>query len=228
MASKKDTKFSFHLRKYLLAGVLTAIPIWITWLVFQFFLKQLSKVGMPWAKALSREIQQNYPDLARWILEPWFQNSLAVILTLMALYILGWVTTRIIGKRVLTFMDSIIERIPFVQTVYGATKKLLSALQQKPDGVQRVVLIEFPSKEMKAVGFVTRMFTDKDTGQELAAVYVPTTPNPTSGYLEIVPVERIISTNWTMDEAMTFIISGGAVAPKEINYSKSVNNDSVK
>ncbi|MCK5639144.1 MAG: DUF502 domain-containing protein, partial [Gammaproteobacteria bacterium] len=129
------------------------------------------------------------------------------------------------GKRMLALMDNIINRIPFVQTVYGATKKLLSALQQKPDGVQRVVLIEFPSKEMKAVGFVTRVFTDKDTGQELAAVYVPTTPNPTSGYLEIVPVEAIVSTNWSMDEAMAFIISGGAVAPKEINYSKSVDNN---
>ena len=225
MATKKDKKFSLHLRKYLIAGVLTAIPIWITVVVFQFFLKQLSKVGMPWAQALSLELQQNNPYLARWLLEPWFLNSLAVIMTLLALYLLGWITSRVIGKRMLALMDNIINRIPFVQTVYGATKKLLSALQQKPDGVQRVVLIEFPSKEMKAVGFVTRVFTDKDTGQELAAVYVPTTPNPTSGYLEIVPVEAIVSTNWSMDEAMAFIISGGAVAPKEINYSKSVDNN---
>jgi uncharacterized membrane protein len=83
-----------------------------------------------------------------------------------------------------------------------------------------VVLIEFPSKDMKTVGFVTRILTDDNTGRQLAAVYVPTTPNPTSGYLEIVPVENLISTNWTIDEAMTFIVSGGAIAPHNINYDK--------
>ena len=74
---------------------------------------------------------------------------------------------------------------------------------------------------MKTVGFVTKILTDKHTGQKLAAVYVPTTPNPTSGYLEIVPLENLISTNWSMDDAMTFIVSGGAVAPDDMYYSKS-------
>jgi uncharacterized membrane protein len=81
-----------------------------------------------------------------------------------------------------------------------------------------VVLIEFPSPEMKTVGFVTRTMVDTNTGQELAAVYVPTTPNPTSGYLEIVPIEKLVSTSWSIDEAMSFIISGGAVAPDSVPY----------
>jgi uncharacterized membrane protein len=115
-------------------------------------------------------------------------------------------------------LEGFIERIPLVQTVYGATKKLIAALQQKPDNVQRVVLIEFPTPEMRAVGFVTQVLTDEKTGRKLAAVYVPTTPNPTSGYLEIVPLERVVSTDWTVDEAMTFIISGGTVSPGGINY----------
>jgi len=71
---------------------------------------------------------------------------------------------------------------------------------------------------MKTVGFVTTTFQDSETGQELAAVYVPTTPNPTSGYLEIVPVGDLVSTQWNFEEAMTFIISGGAVAPDTISY----------
>jgi len=86
-------------------------------------------------------------------------------------------------------------RIPLVQTIYGGVKKLLAALQQKPDRVQRVVLIAFPTPEMKTVGFVTRVLTDHQTGRELAAVYVPTTPNPTSGYLEIVPLDKVTSTD---------------------------------
>jgi uncharacterized membrane protein len=95
---------------------------------------------------------------------------------------------------------------------------LLDLLQTKPDGTKRVVLIDFPHKEMKSVGFVTRILHDELTGAELAAVYVPTTPNPTSGYLEVVPVERLTPTDWSVDEAMTFIISGGAVSPDKIPF----------
>ena len=73
---------------------------------------------------------------------------------------------------------------------------------------------------MKSVGFVTRILQDEHTGEELAAVYVPTTPNPTSGYLEIVPVSQLTPTDWTADQAMSFIISGGAVAPDKIPFSQ--------
>src|SRR3546814_13873480 len=72
---------------------------------------------------------------------------------------------------------------------------------------------------MKSIGFVTRVLKEQGTGRELAAVYVPTTPNPTSGYLEIVPVEKITPTDWTVDQAMSFIISGGAVSPESIQFS---------
>src|SRR5690606_12525242 len=92
-------------------------------------------------------------------------------------------------------------------------------LQTKPDGTQRVVLIDFPHERMKAIGFVTRVLKEHGSGRELAAVYVPTTPNPTSGYLEIVPVERITPTDWSVDQAMSFIISGGAVSPDAIPFS---------
>jgi uncharacterized membrane protein len=71
---------------------------------------------------------------------------------------------------------------------------------------------------MKTVGLVTRFLKDTNTGRELAAVYVPTTPNPTSGYLEIVPLDQVTSTDWTVDEALAFIMSGGAVAPDSMNY----------
>lgn len=210
-----------HLQRYLLAGVFTVIPIWITWVVFDFFLRQLSRFGAPWVRALSRSLDQHLPTLAEWMLAPWFQSTLAVLLTLLALYGLGLMTTHLLGRRLIGAMDRAIARIPLVQTIYGSTKRLLAALQHKPDGVQRVVLIEFPSPQMKAVGFVTRVFRDADTGAQLAAVYVPTTPNPTSGYVEIVPVERLVCTDWTLDEAMGFIISGGAVAPEQLRYSQS-------
>jgi uncharacterized membrane protein len=95
---------------------------------------------------------------------------------------------------------------------------LLEALQTKPDGTQRVVLIDFPSPEMKTIGLVTRVLKDARTGEEVAAVYVPTTPNPTSGYLEIVPVSKLTPTDWSVDQAMAFIISGGAKSPESLRF----------
>lgn len=218
---QKEPASTTHFQRYVITGVLVMVPIWITWLVFSFLFNQLSNFGRPWVRALARWLENVTPAASDWLLAPWFQSLLAALITLLSLYLLGWVTTRVLGRRLVALFESLIERIPLVQTVYGATKKLIAALQQKPDNVQRVVLIEFPTPEMRAVGFVTQVLTDAKTGRKLAAVYVPTTPNPTSGYLEIVPLERVVSTDWTVDEAMTFIISGGTVSPGGINYENA-------
>ncbi len=208
-------------QRYLLAGALTVVPLWITWLIFTLVLTQLSRFGSPWVRAIANATHEYAPAFSELLLHAWFQPALAVCVTLAALYLLGWIATRVAGKRLIDLFDRLMHRIPMVQTIYGATRKLVAALQQKPEKVKRVVLIEFPAPHMKTIGFVTRVLRDEHTGQELAAVYVPTTPNPTSGYLEIVPVDRLVSTDWTMDQAMSFIISGGAVAPDRIAYSRS-------
>jgi len=114
-------------------------------------------------------------------------------------------------------IEGLIERIPIAHTIYSGTKKLMSMLQKKPAGTQRVVLIDFPSPELKSIGFVTRVFSDP-SGREYAAVYVPTTPNPTGGYLEIVPIERLVATDWSVDQAMAFILSAGAAAPDVVPF----------
>ncbi|MCC5811527.1 MAG: DUF502 domain-containing protein [Ectothiorhodospiraceae bacterium] len=221
MERSKVRRRALKTQRYLITGILTVIPLWITWWVFNFFFSQLSALGAPWVRALARLVEPSSPVIADILLRPAFQASLAIVLTLAALYLLGWLATQVLGKRLIAWFDRLMERIPLVERIYGSTKKLLTALQQKPDAVQRVVLINFPSPEMKAVGFVTRTFADADTGQMLAAVYVPTTPNPTSGYMEIVPLDQVVSTDWTVDEAVSFIISGGAITPEAINYTYS-------
>jgi uncharacterized membrane protein len=210
-------------KAYILAGIFTVIPLYVTYLVLKFIFYLLKEAGDPAVTWLALAIRPFSPDIADILLNPFFDSVLAIILVLLGLYLLGWTATRVIGRRLLAAFDALVHRIPLVNTIYGAVQKFLGVLQTKPDGVQRVVLIDFPSPEMKTVGFVTRTLQDADTGRTLAAVYVPTTPNPTSGYLEIVPLEKVVSTTWTMDEAMTFIISGGAVAPPVMNYEKSAS-----
>lgn len=209
-----------HVQRFLLTGLLTVFPLWLTWVVFELVLTQLSRMGAPLVDAAFRLLSQLLPMSEHILSLTWLRFILAVVLTLGVLYSLGALASRVIGKRALSWLDGLIERIPLVQSIYGGTKKLLSVLQAKPEGSQRVVLIDFPHAEMKAVGLVTRVIREHGTGRELAAVYVPTTPNPTSGYLEIVPLDRLTPTDWTVDQAMAFIISGGAVSPERIPYGR--------
>jgi uncharacterized membrane protein len=209
-----------HFQRYLITGLLTVFPLWLTYIVFEFVLRQLSKLGAPVVDALRGGLTALAPALKQLIDHPGLRFLLAVVLTIAFLYLLGWTANRVVGKRLLAWVDRMIERIPLVQTIYGGTKKLLHVLQTKPGGSQRVVLIEFPRPGMKAVGLVTRVFRDSGDNRELAAVYVPTTPNPTGGYLEIVPVEDLTPTDWTVDQAMAFILSGGAVSPERLHFSK--------
>jgi uncharacterized membrane protein len=208
---------ALRLQGWFLTGALTLIPLWITWIIFSFVLDQLSKLGMPLARRVS---ELAGPDSA-WFASEAFEATLAVLITVAFILLIGWATTQFIGRRIIALFDAMLHWIPLVEKIYGATKKLLVAMQQKPDGVQRIVLISFPHENAKAIGIVTRTMTDEATGETIAAVYVPTTPNPTSGYLELVPLDQLVSTDWTMDEAMSFIISGGAVAPEEIVFRTS-------
>ena len=104
------------------------------------------------------------------------QSTVAALLVLLLLYLLGWATTRVIGRHLIRHFEEIIARVPLVNTIYRNVKKLLVAVGERPDGRQRVVLIDFPSPEMKAIGIVMRFLRDADTDEELAAVYVPTSP----------------------------------------------------
>jgi len=212
-----------HVQRFLLTGLLTVFPLWLTWVVFELVLTQLSRLGAPVVDAAFRLLSRLLPMSEHLLSLTWLRFILAVVLTLGVLYTLGALANRVIGKRLLSWFDRLIAHIPLVQSIYGGTKKLLAVLQAKPEGSQRVVLIDFPHAEMKAVGLVTRVMREHGTGRELAAVYVPTTPNPTSGYLEIVPLDRLTPTDWTVDQAMAFIISGGAVSPDRIPYSHPVD-----
>jgi len=205
-------------QKIFLTGLLTLLPIWLTWVVVKFVFVLLSDASRPLIGPLLHNVAISHPGL-EWLDDVWVQTVLALLATLAVILLSGLMTRRVVGQRLLRWFEALVGRIPLASTIYGSARKLLDILQTQPDGTQRVVLIDFPHNEMKSVGFVTRILREQGTGRELAAVYVPTTPNPTSGYLEVVPVEKLTPTDWTVDQAMSFIISGGAVAPDTIPFS---------
>ncbi len=211
--------FPQRARRYLGAGFLALLPLLVTWFLLSFVLTQLSDLGRPWVYALARALGTISPRLADVILHPWFEFFLAVMVTLGAMYFLGWATTNVLGNRILAFFERVLDRVPVVQAIYGSAKRFVAAFNARPSGVQRVVLIRFPTPEMRVIGFVTKTMTDVTTGIEVAAVYVPTSPNPTSGYVEIVPVSDLVETDWTLEEAMSFVVTGGTSAPDTVRFS---------
>jgi len=207
------------LQRLFITGLLTLLPLWLTWVVAKFVFVLLSDTSRPITGPVLVRLANDYPQIAGWLASDWVQTLIALVATVLVILLSGMMAHRVIGQRLLRWFESLIRRVPFASTIYGSARQLLDILQTKPDGTQRVVLIDFPHTEMKSIGFVTRVLKEQGTGRELAAVYVPTTPNPTSGYLEIVPVEKITPTDWTVDQAMSFIISGGAVSPESIPFS---------
>ena len=150
----------------------------------------------------------------------WYQNLLAVVLTILVLYVLGWLGANVAGRRIMEFLESLFARIPLADTVYPAMKRMVQALSGKPgERGQRVVLVGFLNEGTKVIGFQTNRFVDATTGQELVTIFIPTTPNPTSGYMLILRPDQITHTDWTMEEALSMILSGGATAKAQVRLS---------
>ncbi len=217
-------KFSLNIQGYLLAGILTITPLVVVWFVFNFLLGILSAAGRPIAYVLADAIEARWPRATPWLEDSWVQWVVAVLVALFVLYAIGAVTSRVIGARLFALFERVVARIPLVDTIYAATKKLVDVLRQKPDSSQRVVLIDFPRDGLKTLGFVMRTFPDAKTGEELAAVYVPTALNPTSGFLEIVPLAKLAVCDIPTDQAMTMIISGGAITPDRLSLAQETKS----
>ncbi|MGA7110749.1 MAG: DUF502 domain-containing protein [Terracidiphilus sp.] len=204
-----------HLQRYIFAGLITVGPLLITWIVFSFVLSNLAKAGLPLAQMLGNVLP------GEWIEQPWTQSVLAIALTLVVLYVVGRITSLVVGRQAFNLFEAALERLPFVAKVYTSVRQLLDTMMAKKDSSQRVVLIDFPIEGQKCVGFLTRTLTDSTTGRELAAVLLPNAINPTSAILQVVPLERVTETDLTMEQAMSMLMTGGAVAPETIRFTQA-------
>lgn len=210
-----------NFRGNLIAGLLTITPVFAVWLVFGFLLNVLSAFGRPLAAALADAVDRSFPGAGHALADPTVRTAIAVAVALLALYSIGAVATAVIGQRLIGLVERVIARIPLVETIYSAVKKLVDVLQQRPGADQRVVLVDFPHEGMKTIGFVMRSFMDARSGEELAAVYVPSALNPTSGFLEILPTGKLTFLDIPTDQAMTMVISGGAVVPEAMSIARN-------
>ncbi|KKM08602.1 hypothetical protein SY88_23050 [Clostridiales bacterium PH28_bin88] len=144
--------------------------------------------------------------------------GLGVLLTIGLVLLAGMVATNVIGKRLIAFMEHLVNRIPLVKSIYGATKQIIDAFSlQTSNAFQRVALVEYPRQGVYAVGFVTGNGmgeVQEKTAEEVINIFVPTTPNPTSGMLVLVPRKDVTFLEMSVEDGLKLIISGGVVTPK--------------
>ena len=198
------------LRAQFLMGLLVSIPLIITiWILYWVF----SAVD----NFLNPLIE---PIMGRTI--PGLGFGIMVLLV----YLIGVVADNFLGKRLIKYAESLLARVPLVRQLYAGIKQILESFS-KPSkaGYMEVVLVEFPRVGMRAIGFVTNETTD-ESGKKLFHIFVPTSPNPTSGFLQIVEEDKITRTKMSVDDALKVVVSAGRMLPSEYGYQFSEDDKS--
>ena len=200
---KKKKSLTLILRNYFITGVVVLIPIGFTLYLTKFIIGVSSKI-----------IPQNINPNSYL---PYAIPGIEILISIFFITVVGGLSLSFLGKRILKIIDDLFKRIPFLRTIYSAILQMTESFSNKDNDKKSVVLVEYPRKGVWAVGFATKEnkgeMADK-TNKKLINVFVPTTPNPTSGFLLMFPIDEVIYLNMTFEEASKFIVSAGTSSGK--------------
>jgi uncharacterized membrane protein len=198
----------FNLKNIFLTGLAVIVPVGLTLYILVFLIGMMDGL-------LTFIPRQYHPDILIGFHIPGF----GIIVTIMLVFICGLMTKSIVGNRIVLYGEGLLDRIPIVRSIHMAIKKIVdSMVLYRSRSFKKVVLVEFPRKGAYTVAFVTGEPAHEihsKTGQRCVSVYVPTTPNPTSGYFVIFPEHEVVQLDMSVEDAFTLIISGGIVNPPE-------------
>ena len=200
--AEKKRSILAKIRNYFIAGVVVLIPIGIT-IYLTIFLVSIS------SRILPKEINPNH-------YLPYDIPGVEILTAILLITLIGWLSLSFLGKRMLNLFNNILQRIPILRTIYSAIVQMTETFTKTNKGKKNVVLVEYPRKGSWAVGFATKENTGEitqKTGKKLINVFIPTTPNPTSGFLLMFPREDVIYLDLTFEEASKFIVSAGTSNP---------------
>ena len=205
-----------NLKNYFFTGLLVILPIFITVYVILFLIR-----GMD---AILKFIPAKYlPDTYL----PFHIPGLGLIFVVILVFAVGLLARNIVGRKIVHLGENIVERIPLVRILYAGVKQLLETIfLQKTDAFKRVALVEYPRRGTYVIGFITgesKGEVQDKTDKNMINVFIPTTPNPTSGFYMLVPDDELVVLNMSVEDAFKLIISGGIVSPEKKN-AKAVSN----
>ena len=194
----KRKSLSLTIRNYFITGVVVLIPIGFTLYLTKILIGISSNL-------IPKNLNPNH-------YLPFDIPGVEILISILLITLVGGLSLSFFGKRILKLIDDLFQRIPFLRTVYSAIVQMTETFSKKNDDTKSVVLVEYPRKGVWAVGFATKENTGEmadKTNKKLINVFVPTTPNPTSGFLLMFPIEDVIYLNMTFEEASKFIVSAG-------------------
>ena len=200
---KKKRSLTLILRNYFITGVVVLIPIGFTLYLSKILIGLSSKI-------IPENINPNS-------YLPYAIPGIEILISIIFITIVGGLSLSFLGKRILRLIDDLFKKIPFLRTIYSAILQMTETFSKKDNDKKSVVLIEYPRKGVWAVGFATKENKGEmaqKTNQKLINVFVPTTPNPTSGFLLMFPIDDVIYLNMTFEEASKFIVSAGTSTGK--------------
>ena len=200
----KKRSFALILRNYFITGVVVLIPIGFTLYLTKFLISFSSKI-IPGNLNPNSYLPYSIPGIE-------------ILISIIFITVVGGLSLSFLGKKILKIIDDLFKKIPFLRTVYSAILQMTETFSNKSDEKKSVVLVEYPRKGVWAVGFATKENKTEmaqKTNQKLINVFVPTTPNPTSGFLLMFPIEDIIYLNMNFEEASKFIVSAGTSSDKD-------------
>jgi uncharacterized membrane protein len=225
---KKDKSWfkglTLNIRNRLISGIFVIVPFAVTVVIIRWLFLKLADLLRPIvAKALDFLLQihltQQWPEIY-----VKYAVSLATILSLLlVLYLIGAIAKFVAGRRLLAVGENIVLKIPLASTIYTATKQVTSAISMQDNkSFTSVVLVQFPRQGFYALGFLTGTIKDS-LGNTYCKVFIPTTPNPTTGFFELIPVNEVMQVEMSIEEAFKTIISGGIVSPEILKITGCVN-----
>ncbi len=210
-------------RRKMIAGLLVVLPIFVTFFVIKFLFTMIGGILSP---VVVRAVG-SFGFSPNSKIDEFVITSVAFVLTFVALYFIGVIATNFLGKLVINFFETIVNNVPIIKNVYTSSKKLFEIISlPSTQSFKRVVIVEYPRVGMKAFAFVTGSLKTKDE-VELTSIFIPTTPNPTSGFLIYLPEQDIEETDLSVEEGMKLIVSGGILVPErmELNTDKLTDED---
>ena len=205
MAKKRDRSHFF--RNTFLTGLVILVPIFVTYILVTFLIDLLSGVGAPILKGITRIVGF---ERVGWV-EP-FVPFFNFLLSLLIILILGLIGTNIFGRKLLAKFNQLVMRLPLVSSIYGAAKQVVETFHGPNQSFQKVVLVEFPHKGNWMMGLVACERDDSlqlSTVKKMYSVFIPTTPNPTSGFLILVSPKDVVELDYDVEEAFKYIVSSG-------------------
>ncbi|MBN4079795.1 DUF502 domain-containing protein [bacterium AH-315-C08] len=210
-------KLQRRIRNVFITGLLITLPIALTYFILQFLFKNLD--------ALSPVFTQILIDLGAPIPEGYRIPALGLVITLLIVLAVGWFTTNFFGKRLIHLGEKIVGKIPFVRRIYKGSKQVVQSIAHADTrAFRKVVLIEFPRRGMLAIGFVTgeaRGEVQENTCEDVLNVFVPTMPNPTSGFLVFAPPEELTEIDMSIEDGVKYVVSGGIVTTEGLKISEA-------